>query len=46
MVCHRLYHIAPDTMSHLEDNFRKILADKDYGVLNAVLCLFSDLIQV
>ncbi|CAG8612959.1 8865_t:CDS:10 [Paraglomus brasilianum] len=45
MVCHRLYRIAPDTISHLEDTFREILADKDYGALSAILCLFSDLVQ-
>ncbi|CAG8578175.1 3787_t:CDS:10 [Paraglomus occultum] len=45
MVCQRLYRIAPDTISHLEDTFREILANKDYGTLSAILCLFSDLVQ-
>ena len=46
MAMHRFLLLSPDSISHLEDDFRRSLSDQDPGVMEAALILFHDLIKV
>ena len=46
MAMHRFFLLSPGSVSHLEDDFRRCLSDKDPGVMEASLLLFHDLIKV
>ena len=46
MVMHHFYSLSPSTVSHLEDDFRRVISDKDPGVMEAALILFHDMITV
>ncbi|CAI8050732.1 AP-4 complex subunit epsilon-1 [Geodia barretti] len=45
MAMHRFLLLSPDSISHLEDDFRRSLSDQDPGVMEAALILFHDLIK-
>ena len=44
MAMHCFFLLSPDSVTHLEDDFRRSLSDKDPGVMEAALILFHDLI--
>ena len=46
MAMHHFFLLSPGTVSHLEDDFRRVLSDKDPGVMEASLILFHDLVKV
>ena len=45
MVMHRFFLLSPESVTHLEDDFRRSLSDRDPGVMEASLILFHDLIR-
>ena len=46
MVMHHFYQLSPGSVSELENDFRRVLSDKDPGVMEAALVLFHDLAKV
>ena len=46
MAVHRFFLLSPESVAHLEDDFRRSLSDQDPGVMEASLLLFHDLIKV
>ena len=46
MAMHRFFLLSPDSVTHLNDDFRRSLSDQDPGVMEASLLLFHDLIKV
>ena len=46
MAMHRFFLLSPESVGHLEDDFRRSLSDQDPGVMEASLILFHDLIKV
>ena len=46
MAMHRIFLLLPESVAHLEDDFRRSLSDQDPGVMEASLLLFHDLIKV
>lgn len=45
MAMHHFFLLSPGLVSHLEDDFRRVLSDKDPGVMEASLILFHDLVK-
>jgi AP-4 complex subunit epsilon-1 len=45
MAMHRFFLLSPDSVTHLNDDFRRSLSDQDPGVMEASLLLFHDLIK-
>lgn len=45
MTMHRFFLLSPDSVTHLEDDFRRSLSDQDPGVMEASLILFHALIK-
>ena len=46
MLLHRFLQLAPESVSHLSDKFRRALCDKDPAVMGASLHLFHESIRV
>lgn len=46
MALHRCYQLSPESVSHLNDTFRKMLYDKDPSVMSASLCILHDLVKL
>lgn len=42
---HRIYQLDSDAVSHLNENFRRVLCDKDPSVMGASLCILHDIIK-
>ncbi|XP_066270284.1 AP-4 complex subunit epsilon-1-like [Branchiostoma lanceolatum] len=45
MALHRFYLKAPNMVQHIHEKFRKVLCDRDPGVMGASLNIFYDLIK-
>ncbi|XP_019622254.1 PREDICTED: AP-4 complex subunit epsilon-1-like [Branchiostoma belcheri] len=45
MALHRFYLKAPNLVQHIHEKFRKVLCDRDPGVMGASLNIFYDLIK-
>jgi len=45
MVLHRFHQMDPNSVSHLGDQIRRTLCDKDPAVMGSSLCIFYDLIR-
>jgi len=46
MAIQRFYLLSPESISHLYDQIRRILCDRDPSVMGATLCLLKDLVRV
>ena len=46
MVMHHFYLRLPSSVSHLDEDFRRMLGDTDPGVMEGALVLFHQLVKV
>ena len=46
MVMYHFYNLSPTSVSHLDNDFRRVISDSDPGVMEAALILFHDMAAV